>query len=242
MGIAFVLLVGLVAGTVSGIVGTGSSIMLVPVLSAVYGPKEAVPIMAVAALIANLSRVLAWWGEIDWRAVGAYAATGFPAAALGARTLLVLPPRAVDLAIGLFLIAMVPLRHRLAAAMPQVGLRHLALAGAVVGFLTGIVVSTGPISVPVFVGYGLVKGGFIATEAAGSLAVHASKLLTFRGFGALPGEILAKGLVVGSSLMAGSFLAKPFVLRLSPTLFRGLMDALMLVAGAAMLWSACTQP
>jgi uncharacterized membrane protein YfcA len=39
----FVLAVGLVAGTISGIVGTGSSIMLMPVLVYQYGPKQAVP-------------------------------------------------------------------------------------------------------------------------------------------------------------------------------------------------------
>src|SRR6202000_1883942 len=57
----FVLAVGLVAGTLSGIVGTGSSIMLMPVLVYQYGPKQAVPIMAIAAGMANLSRILAWW-------------------------------------------------------------------------------------------------------------------------------------------------------------------------------------
>src|SRR4029453_5950191 len=62
----FVLLVGLVAGTISGIVGTGSSIMLMPVLVNQYGPKQAVPIMAVAPVMANLARVLAWWREVDW--------------------------------------------------------------------------------------------------------------------------------------------------------------------------------
>ena len=108
MGFLFVLAVGLVAGTISGIVGTGSSIMLMPVLVYQYGPKEAVPIMAVAAVMANLSRILAWWREVDWRACAAYSITGIPAAALGARTLLALPSRAVDIAIGLFLIAMVP--------------------------------------------------------------------------------------------------------------------------------------
>src|ERR1700680_1066251 len=55
----FVLAVGLVAGTISGIVGTGSSIMLMPVLVYQYGPKQAVPIMAIAAGVANLSRILA---------------------------------------------------------------------------------------------------------------------------------------------------------------------------------------
>src|SRR5436853_3767630 len=87
LGFLFVLIVGLVAGTISGIVGTGSSIMLVPVLAYAFGPKEAVPIMAVASVMANLSRILAWWREVDWRACPAYSGTGIPAAALGARTL-----------------------------------------------------------------------------------------------------------------------------------------------------------
>ena len=41
LGFLFVLIVGLVAGTISGIVGTGSSIMLMPVLVYEYGPKQA---------------------------------------------------------------------------------------------------------------------------------------------------------------------------------------------------------
>ncbi|WP_336491119.1 sulfite exporter TauE/SafE family protein [Methylobacterium nigriterrae] len=223
---------------VSGIIGTGSSIMLVPVLAYVYGPKEAVPIMAVAAVMANVSRVLAWWREIDWRAFAAYAAPGALAAAVGARTLLMLPSRAVDLAIGVFLLSMVPVRHWLAARLLRLHLWHLAVAGALIGFLTGIVVSTGPISVPVFVGYGLAKGAFIGTEAAGSLAVYASKALTFRGAGALSTSTLLKGLVVGSSRMGGAFLAKPFVLRLSPDVFQFVMDGLMLASGLSMLWGA----
>ena len=133
MNFVFVLAVGLLAGTISGIVGTGSSIMLVPVLVYEFGPKQAVPIMAVAAVMANLSRILAWWREVDWRACAAYSITGIPAAALGARTLLVLPSHAVDIAIGLFLIAMVPLRHWLAKHRLQISLLHLALGGAVIG-------------------------------------------------------------------------------------------------------------
>src|ERR1700756_921533 len=130
LGFLFVLIVGLVAGTISGIVGTGSSIMLMPVLVYEYGPKEAVPIMAVAAVLANLSRVAAWWREVDWRAGAAYSAAGIPAAALGARTLLLLPSRAVDISIGMFLIAMVPVRHYLARHQLKAKLWHLALGGA----------------------------------------------------------------------------------------------------------------
>ena len=68
----FILAVGLVAGTLSGIVGFGSSIMLMPVLVIVFGPRQAVPIMAIAAILVNFSRIVAWWREVDWRACAAY--------------------------------------------------------------------------------------------------------------------------------------------------------------------------
>src|SRR3954468_19108353 len=236
----FVLSVGLIAGTLSGIVGTGSSIMLMPVLAYEYRPKEAFPIMAVAAVLASLSRILAWWREVDWLAWAAYSVTGIPAAALGARTLLSLPSHAVDIAIGLFLIAMVPMRHWLARHQLKAQLWHLAVGGAIIGYLTGIVVSTGPLSVPLFLFYGLTKGAFLATEAASSLALYVSKSVTFQRFGALTPDVAIKGLVAGSSLMAGAFIAKRFVLKLEPDVFRLVMDAIMLVAGASLLWTAAT--
>ena len=238
MNFFFVLTVGLLAGTISGIVGTGSSIMLMPVLVYAYGPKEAVPIMAVAAVLANLSRILAWWREVDWRACAAYSVTGIPAAALGARTLLALPSRAVDISIGLFLIAMVPARHWLARHQLKFSLWHLAAGGAMIGYLTGIVVSTGPLSVPLFLFYGLTRGAFLATEAASSLGLYFSKSVTFQRFGALTSDVALKGLIAGSSLMFGAFIAKRFVLRLEPEVFRLVMDAIMVAAGLSMLWNA----
>lgn len=235
---AFILIVGLVAGIISGIVGTGSSIMLLPVLAYAFGPKQAVPIMAIAAIMANLSRIIAWWREVDWQAVAAYAIPGVPAAALGARTLLALPPGVVDIAIGVFLIAMIPLRRWMAARNFTLPLWSLVIIGAVTGYLTGIVASTGPITVPIFMSYGLVKGALLGTEAAGSLAIYISKALTFRRFDALPLDVILKGLIAGSSLFAGAFISKRFVMRLDPDSFRLLMDGLMLVAGLSMFWSA----
>jgi uncharacterized membrane protein YfcA len=234
----FVLAIGLVAGTVSGIVGTGSSIMLMPVLVYQYGPKQAVPIMAIAAVMSNLSRILAWWRDVDWRACAAYSITGIPAAALGARTLLALPSRDVDISIGLFLMAMVPVRHWLARHELKLSLWHLALGGAVIGYMTGIVVSTGPLSVPLFLFYGLSKGAFLATEAASSLGLYVSKSVTFQQFGALTPDIAIQGLIAGSSLMAGAFIAKPLLLKFNADTFRLVMDGIMLASGLTMLWNA----
>jgi len=234
----FVLIVGLGAGAISGILGTGSSIMLVPVLVWQFGPKEAVPIMAVAAIIGNFSRILAWWREVDWRATAAYSVTAVPTAALGAKTLLVLPSRAVDIAIALFLLAVIPGRRWLAAHNLRLTLWHLAAIGAIVGFVTGIVATTGPITVPVFLMYGLVKGAFLATEAASSLTMYVAKVITFRTLGAMPWDTFVKGLISGGSLMAGTFLSKRFVMKLDAEHFRYMLDGLMLVSAFAMLYNA----
>jgi uncharacterized membrane protein YfcA len=234
----FVLAVGLVAGTVGGVVGFGGSIMLMPVLMILFGPVAAVPIMGIAAIMGNLSRILVWWREVDWRACAAFSVTGAPCAALGAATLLSLPPRLVEGALGAFFILMVPARRWFAARNLRFRRSHMALAGAPIGYLSGLVVTTGPITVPIFLAYGLVKGGFIATEAAASLAMYLSKIAVFQGFGALPAKVVIEGLITGTSLMAGAFLAKRLVLRLEPEQFRLLMEGLMLASGAVMLWSA----
>jgi uncharacterized protein len=133
---------------------------------------------------------------------------------------------------------MVPARHWLARNDLKANLWHLAIGGAIIGYLTGIVVSTGPLSVPLFLFYGLSKGAFLATEAASSLGLYFAKSVTFERFGALTHEVLIKGLIAGSSLMVGAFLAKRFVLHLKPEMFRLVMDAIMVAAGLSMLWNA----
>lgn len=235
---AVVLAVGLVAGLVSGIVGTGATIILLPVLTLAFGPKSAIPIMAIVALMSNFAKITSWWRDIDWRACGAYALGGIPGAALGARTMLSLPPQLVDIALGSFFLIMIPGRRWLAARHYRIGPLFLVPAGLAIGFLTGIVVSTGPITVPLFTAYGLMKGAFIATEAAASLAVYISKAATFRSFGALPTDIILKGLITGSSVMAGTYAARLVVERLSLAHFQRLLDGVMLISGATLIWAA----
>jgi uncharacterized membrane protein YfcA len=233
-----VLGLGLIAGTLSGIVGFGASIMLMPALMLAFGPHEAVPIMAIAALLANLARVLVWWREIDWRANACYCVTAVPCAALGARTLLSLDPHVVESILGVLFLLMIPARRWLQARGLRIKAWHLTLVGAGIGYLSGMVASTGPINTPFFLAYGLVKGAYLATEALGSIAIGLTKAVVFQRFDALPPETVLRGLVIGASLMLGSRLAKGFVLRLDAHRFRLLMDLLLAGAGLVLLWGA----
>ena len=72
----------------------------------------------------------------------------------------------------LFFLAMIPGQRWLRARHVTIALWQLAIAGAAIGYVTVIVLSTGPRSVPAFTAYGLFKNALLSTEAAGSLALH----------------------------------------------------------------------
>ena len=240
MSYVFVLIVGLAAGALSGVIGTGSTIILLPILVYRFGPKQAIPIMAISALMSNIGKAAAWWREIDWRAFAAYSITGIPAAALGARTLLVLPSRLVDIALGVFFLVMIPARRWLKARHLTIGLWQLSVCGAAIGFLTGVVLSTGPLSVPAFTSYGLTMGAFLSTEAASSLVIMVSKIATFRELGALPAPAILQGVIIGSTVMGGAFVGKAIVQRMDTATFEVILDGLLLLSGLALLSAAFT--
>ncbi len=233
-----IIIVGLGAGTLSGIVGFGSTTILMPLLVIVFGPKAAVPIMAVAAVLGNLGRVVVWWPVIAWKAVGAFSIAAIGAVWFGARTMLAFDPVYLELFLGAFFILMIPIRRWLENSQVKLSLLGLVITGAVIGYLTGIVANTGPINTPFFLAHGLSKGPFIATEAMSSLAMFGSKSAAFWTFGALPIETIKRGCIVGATLMIGAWLAKRFVQSLSTDTFKGMMDALLFIAGAAMIVNA----
>jgi uncharacterized protein len=232
-------LVALAAGALGGLVGTGSSLVLLPILVTMYGPRIAVPVMGIAAVMANVGRVAAWWRDIHWRPVLVYAVPGTPAAVLGAHTLLTISQTVVDAALGAFFLAMVPVRRIAAARQWRVRLWQLTIAGAVVGFLTGLILSTGPLSVPVFTGYGLSGGAFLGSEAASALVLYVGKMATFGQLGALTTGVVLRGLVIGTALMVGPYLVRTVVHRVRPHTYALLIDVVLVAAAAGMLIAAC---
>lgn len=232
---AFIAVMAVLAGTVGGVIGFGSSIILLPILVWVFGPKQAVPIMAISALFANGSRVFIWWREVSWPPIFYYCLAGIPAAAIGARTFVELSPKLVEAVLGVVLILMIPARRWLAARDWTLKAWQLIFPGLVIGYLSGLMVSTGPINTPFFLAHGLVKGAFIGTEALTSLLVFASKALVLRNYALLPVDAIIKGVLVGIALTAGAFISKRIVERIKVEQFKLLMDGVLLFAGLSML-------
>ncbi|WP_197893979.1 hypothetical protein [Variovorax sp. RA8] len=104
---------------------------------------------------------------------------------LGAHTLLTIPPAILDVFLAAFFLAMIPLRRIIRRAHIHLRIWHMAFAGALAGFLTGLVLFTGPLSVPVFSGSGMSGGAFLGSEAASAILLYAGKLCTFGASGVL---------------------------------------------------------
>src|SRR5689334_8537539 len=75
--------VAFVAATLAGVTGFGGAAVLLPVLVLVFGPRDAVPILTVAQLIGNGSRVVLNRTELDYRVVGWYSLGAVPLGLLG---------------------------------------------------------------------------------------------------------------------------------------------------------------
>lgn len=68
---AVLILSSFIAAFVSGAAGFGGALLLVPVVTACIGAELAVPVLTIAQLIGNLSRMAFGIKQIDWKS-GAY--------------------------------------------------------------------------------------------------------------------------------------------------------------------------
>lgn len=227
--------VTLVAGTIGGVVGFGSAVILLPVCAYLFGAERAVPILTIAALIGNLSRAGFSWRETDWPAVRMYVLGAVPLATLGALIFIELDAALIHRLLGAFILLMIPARRWAARRAMTIQRWHLLPLGAVMGLLSGVVGTVGPINAPFFLAYGLVKGAYLATEALGAAAVHLTKSAVYGRFAALDLETLAYGLMIGLALIAGSWLGKRIVLRLDSLAFIRTVEVLLAVSGIMML-------
>lgn len=234
-GMLLVALVALVASTLAAIAGFGGAAVLLPVLVAFFGLRDAIPILTVAQLIGNGSRV--WFNrhELDGRLVGWFALGAVPLAFLGGLLFARAPLPALTRLLGLFLILLVAWRHVRAGPPPRPPLRSFALLGAGSSFLSALLGSVGPLMAPFFLAYGLVKGAYIGTEALATVIMHVVKLIAYRQASLLSARPAIAGLALGPILIAGSYLGKRVVDRLPERAFVALIEVVMVGAGALFL-------
>ncbi len=223
------------ASMLAAVAGFGGSAVLLPALVLVFGVRDAIPILTVAQLIGNLSRVWFNQRDLDLSVVGWFALGGVPAALVGGFLFASAPLSFLTRLLGIFLITVVVYRHAGKGGTARLPRRAFPILGAIFSFLSALLGSVGPIMIPFFLAYGLVKGALIGTEALATVVMHVTKLVAYGSTAILTSRSITVGLALGSIMILGSFVGKKILDRLPERIFIFLIEATLLIAGAGFL-------
>ena len=216
---------------VGSVAGSGGAAVLMPVAVMYFGVHQAIPILTIANLFANLSRVVLHRKELDLNVVGWVSLGSLPLAVLGAWLFTVTAPEVLIRFLGGFLNALVIWR-RISPIPP--GMRKAAMflpVSAVWGFLSGFAAGMGPLMAPFYLAYGLMKGAYIGTDALATVLMQATKIAVYGGTNFLQSTIVLAGLAMIPCMVIGTWLGKKVLERLPEFVFAMLVETMLLMAG-----------
>lgn len=230
-----VVVAALAASTLAAIAGFGGAAVLLPILVWAFGVRDAIPMLTVAQLVGNGSRV--WFNrrQLVLPVVGWFALGAVPLAAAGGALFATAPAPALRRLLGVFLLLTVAYRHTSYGRKARVGLRGFAAIGAIFGFLSALLGSVGPLMAPFFLAYGLVKGAYIATEAASTVIMHVVKIAAYGGFGLFSARSMLTAIGIGMVMIAGSYLGKRVLDHVPEHVFPLLVEAVLIAGGLQFL-------
>ncbi|HEX5210647.1 MAG TPA: sulfite exporter TauE/SafE family protein [Pseudolabrys sp.] len=236
--IALVAGVAFIASLVGGVSGYGTGALMPLVLVPLIGPAPVVPIIAISALLNNVSRLAAFRRYADMRRAAIATACSVPTCVLGAWGYTRLSSAGAALVIGAMLIASVPLRRHLKKRDFKVGDRGLALASVGYGVVVGGTAGSGVILLSLLMAAGISGAGVIATDAAVSIVIGIVKVAVFGIAGVMSAQVVAFALLIGIVALPGAFLARRFVERMPVHVHTAILDAVVLLGGAIMIFAA----
>ncbi|MFN5412421.1 TSUP family transporter, partial [Bradyrhizobium sp.] len=217
--------VALFASIIGGLAGYGTGALMPLVLVPMVGAEPVVPIIAISAILTNLSRVVAYISHADRTRAGIVIAAAAVTTALGAYGYTRLTNAGAAFVIGTMLIMSVPLRRILRKREVRIGNGGLAAGAVGYGVLVGGTSGSGVILLSLLMAAGLEGAAVIATDAMISVATGVIKISVFGLAGVVTAQVLAFALLIGAIAVPGAFLAKAFVARMPVHIHAAILDA-----------------
>lgn len=195
---------GIAAGLLTTSSGFGGGMLITLGLSVVVGPADALAIGAPALLVGHAHRAVGMRASMDRRAVVAFCLGGVPGAVLGAWTLVSLPPSAIW---GILLLATLLGVAEFSGKIPRkFGRRMLGPGAFGIGWLAAAAGVGGILLPPVMLSAGLSGTAFVATAAAGSVAISGVRIIAYGAADMFSKDILVLSGVVAVGVMLGNVL------------------------------------
>src|SRR5574344_93970 len=141
------IIVGFIAGILTGAVGFGGGMLILPVITYFYGVGVAVPISTIAQLLSNLSKVGMGFKSINWKSVGMFLILAAPFTAIGAMGFAKVsgdmkPMMTRILCVALIIFAIIKLTGKI--RLPKSNATMIA-GGGITGFVNGMLGISGPL-------------------------------------------------------------------------------------------------
>ena len=223
------------AAVIGGVVGVGTAIIMLPILAAAFGVREAVPIISVAMAMANLARALANRKEINWRVTWWWSLGALPSAILGTFALASAPAGALTRLLGAFFLVLLAYRYLPVGDRWRMRLRGFFFVGAFQAAVAALFGAAGPLGVPFYLSYGLTRAAFVGTVGAGNTIMSVARLGAQRGFDLLDLRLFLLGLAIGAIMFVGGFAGRWVVTRISDRIFVRLVEAVLGIVGLLFL-------
>ncbi|MFA6727868.1 MAG: sulfite exporter TauE/SafE family protein [Prevotella sp.] len=226
------IVVGLIAGTLSGSIGFGGGMIILPVITYFYGVEIAVPVSTIAQMLSNLSRAAMGWKEIKWKQVFWFLIPALPFTALGACGFSLVDKTLMTRILCIFLIAFSIMKMGNKIHLPK-GHKTVIGGGMLTGLLNGMLGISGPISSAVFLTLDLSPVSYIASEAMAAAAMHIVKAITYGKFNLMNEHIFLNGLLIGCAMMAGNLIAYYIIRNVNKKPYQRVVGIVMI---AVSLW------
>lgn len=230
-----VVLTALVASTIAAVAGFGGAVVLLPVLVWVFGVRDAIPILTVAQLVGNLSRIYFNRRDLVWPVAGWFAVGAIPSSVIGALLFVAAPTSVLTKLLGLFLLGSVAYRHSKPGRQFKVGERGFLGVGAILGLLSALLGSVGPLAAPFFLSHGLISGAYIGTEALTAVTMHVVKVAVYGGYSLLSPSSVMFGLAIGAVMILGSYVGKRVLEHVPERLFPRIIEIVLIVSGLQLM-------
>jgi uncharacterized protein len=227
-----------VSAVAGGVAGYGTGALMPLVLVPLVGAAPVVPIIAISALFTNSARIVAFRQKLEPRRAVIALVAALPTCVLGAWLYTLLSGRGAAIVIGSTLIATVPLRRVLKRRGHRLGEKGYAVGALIWGIVVGSSTGAGIILLSLLMATGLEGAAVIATDAMVSLIMGVIKLAVFGFAGVVTPLVLAVGLLIGVIGFCSTFLARLLVERLPVHVHTAMLDAVVIVGAAVMIFGA----
>ena len=214
--------------------GLGGGVALLALMAVLLPPAALIPVHGAVQIGSNAGRVLVMLPHVVRTALLPFSIGSLIGTTLGGLVVVRIPPHAVELAIGLFILWSVFGR------MPSFGRHALVTGGVISSFLTMFFGATGPFVIAVVRSLKLKPLSVVATHAAFMSIQHAIKVAVFGLLGFAFVSYLPLIAAMIASGFVGTLLGKAVLTRFGHRYFQTVLNIILCALALRLIWSGAT--